>query len=100
MGLLLLQNVPLAFRRHLGPGVSFHPPASLRDIWPLGWWKPKGRVVKLELQSAAGAGDGKGTTASVGPGPCFSSCPFLQEGPGLRWSLRKVKKLGLMCLVW
>lgn len=101
MGLLLLQNVPLAFRRHLGPAVSFHPAASLRDMWPLGWWKSKRRVVKLELQSAAGAGDGKGSTASVGPGPRFSSCAFLQEEPGLRWShILEVKKLGLMCLVW
>lgn len=51
-----------------GAGASFHPPAGLRDFQPCGCWKSKCRVVKLELQSAAGAGDGKGNIVSICPG--------------------------------
>lgn len=59
----------------------------------------------MELQSASGAGDAKGNTVSIGPGPCSSSCPYLQEELGLKWphvldpGRAEVKKMGLMCLL-
>lgn len=67
--LRLLQNVlsPLAFGVNIGAEAGFHPPAGLRDIWPLGCWKSKCRLWKLELRSAAGAGGGKGKMVSSGP---------------------------------